>query len=322
VSKRVLVTGATGFVGRILCQTLTRRGMQVRAATRVPCAAHLGCAETCMVGEIGRYTRWDEALAGVDWVIHLAAHAHVLRGGADDEAAYREVNAFGTACLAEAAVRSGVGRLVYLSTVKVNGELTPQASFTARDEPRPVGAYAVSKWQGELALQKAALGSQLEAVTVRSPLVYGPGVRANFLRLMDSIRRGTPLPFGAVRNLRSLINVWNLADVLVRAAEHPLAAGRVWMVSDGVDVSTPELLSALGRAMGRAARLVPVPVGILRLAGALTGKRAEVDRLCGSLVVEISETRSQLDWTPAVTLQLGLERTAAWYLAEGRSDAR
>jgi nucleoside-diphosphate-sugar epimerase len=223
--------------------------------------------------------------------------------------------------LAEAAARNGVARLVYLSTVKVNGERTSGVPFGAHEEPRPVGAYALSKWHGELALQNAALRSQLQYVTVRSPLVYGAGVRANFLNLMEWIRRGRPLPFGAVRNLRSLISVWNLADVLVRAAEHPVAGGRVWMVSDGADVSTPELLRALGQAMGRAVKLAPVPVSLLRVAGALMGRRAEMDRLCGSLVVDISETRSILDWTPPLTLQSGLERTAAWYLAESRSDA-
>jgi nucleoside-diphosphate-sugar epimerase len=320
VSRRVLVTGAMGFVGRILCETLTRRGMQVRAATRRPFPPSMNVAETCVVGEIGSSTAWDEALADVDWVIHLAAHAHILRGNAAD-AAYDEVNARGTQRLAEVAARSGVVRLVYLSTVKVNGERTSGGAYTAHEEPRPVGAYALSKWNGELALRKAALRSQLQQVIVRSPLVYGAGVRANFLNLMDWIRRGRPLPFGAVRNLRSLISVWNLADVLVRAAEHPLAGGRVWMVSDGTDVSTPQLLRALGLAMGRSVKLMPMPVSLLRLAGTLAGRRAEVDRLCGSLVVDISETRSTLDWTPPLTLQAGLERTATWYLAENRSDA-
>jgi nucleoside-diphosphate-sugar epimerase len=317
-----LVTGATGFVGRILCETLTRRGMQVRAAIRRSCPPSTSVAETCVVGDIGSTTDWDEALAGVDWVMHLAAHAHVLRGGAADATAYHEVNARGTERLAEAAARSGVARLIYLSTVKVNGEATAGVPYAPEDEPRPVGAYALSKWHGEQALREIARSSQLEDVTVRSPLVYGAGVRANFLHMMDWIGRGTPLPFGAVRNLRSLISVWNLADVLVRSAEHPRAAGRVWMVSDGTDVSTPELLRALGQAMGRRVKLAAVPVTLLRIAGALAGKRGELDRLCGSLVVDIRETRSQLEWTPPLTLQSGLQRTAAWYLAEGRADAR
>ena len=151
--------------------------------------------------------------------------------------------------------------------------------------------------------------------------MYGSGVRANFLRLMRWVDRGMPLPFGAVKNLRSLISVWNLADVLIRAAEHQAAPGHVWMVSDGADVSTPDLVRALALAMGRPVRLVSVPIGLLYLAGTIGARRGEIDRLCGSLVVDISETCSHLDWTPPVTLQEGLERTVAWYLAEGRSDA-
>jgi UDP-glucose 4-epimerase len=207
---------------------------------------------------------------------------------------------------------------VYLSSVKVNGEATAGAAYSALDEPQPQDAYGRSKWQGERELQALAQGSALEFAIVRAPLVYGAGVRANFLRLMRWVDRGTPLPFGSVHNLRSLIGVWNLADVLLRIAEHPAAAGRVWMVSDGTDVSTPELIRALGRALGRSPRLVRVPVALLRLAARLAGRGAEVQRLCASLQVDSTPVRTQLGWEPPLTLAAGLERTAAWYRSEAR----
>ena len=322
MTKRVLVTGATGFVGRILCEALTQRGVRVRTATRAPCAVSESDAEICVVGEIGSSTQWDRALEGVDWVIHLAARVHVLKGKERNSAAFHEVNALGTGRLAAAAARSGVAQFVYLSSVKVNGEATLGAPYSASDQPRPADSYARSKWEGEIAVRDASLGSQMQYSVVRSPLVYGAGVRTNFLRLMRWIDRGIPLPFAAIENRRSLISVWNLADVLIRVAEHPAASGHVWMVSDGSDISTPDLVRALGRAMGRQVRLVSVPVRLLRLAGALGAGRAEIERLCGSLVVDASVTCSQLDWTPPVTQQEGVQQTVAWYLAEGRSHAR
>jgi nucleoside-diphosphate-sugar epimerase len=319
--KRALVTGATGFVGRVLCGALTRRGLRVRAAVRTPRAASENAPEVAEVGEIDGRTEWTRAVEDVDVVMHLAARVHVLGGTERNNVIYTEVNAHGTARLAAAAARGGVARFVYLSSVKVNGE-TSVVPYSAHDEPRPADAYAISKWEGELAVRDASLGPRMQCATIRSPLVYGSGVGANFLRLMRWVDRGIPLPFRMVKNLRSLISVWNLTDALIRVAEHPAAPGHVWMVSDGADVSTPDLVHALGRAMGRQVRLVSVPVSLLYLAGTLSGRRAEIGRLCGSLAVDISETRSQLDWTPSVTLQEGLERTVAWYLAEGRSHAR
>jgi nucleoside-diphosphate-sugar epimerase len=312
------VTGATGFVGRVLCELLTRRGLRVRAATRTPAPAGGAFAEVSPVGEIGAQTEWQAALEGVDWVLHLAARAHVMGVAAAETDAYQEVNARGTARLVTAAAAAGVTRLVYLSSVKVNGEATAGAAYSALDEPQPQDAYGRSKWQGERELQALAQGSALEFAIVRAPLVYGAGVRANFLRLMSWVDRGTPLPFGSVHNLRSLIGVWNLADVLLRIAEHPAAAGRVWMVSDGADVSTPELIRALGRALGRSPRLVRVPVALLRLAARLAGRGAEVQRLCASLQVDSTPVRTQLGWEPPLTLAAGLERTAAWYRSEAR----
>jgi nucleoside-diphosphate-sugar epimerase len=320
MTRRVLVTGATGFVGRTLCETLLRRDIRVRAAVRDARVDLGNPVEICQVGEIGRGTDWGRALDDVDCVMHLAARAHATgRRAGSQSALFQEVNAAGTARLVDAAVRGGVARFIYLSSVKVNGEATTGRPYSAHDEPKPTDAYARSKWQGELAVHDPALSARMGCATLRAPLVYGPGVRANFLRLMRWVDRGTVLPFGAVRNLRSLISVWNLADALIRVAEHQAAPGRIWMVSDGEDVSTPDLIRALGRAMGRQVRMVSVPLALLRLAGALTAHGAEVAKLCGSLVVDATETRSILQWTPPLTLPQGLDRTVAWY--QGRSDA-
>jgi nucleoside-diphosphate-sugar epimerase len=312
LTMRVLVTGATGFVGRALCAALTGRGFRVRGATRAACPTSETMPEVAVVGQIGSHTDWAAALDGVRLVMHLAARAHLPRDAVDVDA-YDEVNTQGTAQLAAAAARAGVARLVYLSSVKVNGEASGPRPFSATDEPHPADAYAVSKWRGELALGAATKGSSMEYATLRAPLVYGAGVRANFLRLMRWVDRGTPLPFARVRNLRSLINVWNLADALIRVAEHPAAAGQVWLVSDGTDLSTPDLIRALGGALGRRVRLLPVPVPVLRLMGALTGHQQELERLCNSLVIEISPMRSLIGWRPVVTLNEALARTVAWY---------
>lgn len=307
----MLVTGATGFVGRALCVALTEHGLRVRGAVRTACAASESMPEIAIVGEIGSLTDWTAALDGVQLVLHLAARVH--RPHDTDDSAYEEVNARGTSRLAIAAARAGVARLVYLSSIKVNGEASGSRPFSATDEPRPEDSYAVSKWRGELALAAASQGSSMTYAIVRAPLVYGPGVRANFLRLMRWVDRGAPLPFARVRNLRSLVSLWNLVDALIRIAEHPAAADRVWMVSDGMDLSTPDLIDALGLALGRPARLLPVPVPLLRLIGVLVGQRQELERLCNSLALDISPTCSLIGWRPTVTVDEGLARTVAWY---------
>lgn len=319
---RVLVTGANGFVGNILCPMLARAGYTVRAAMRAGKPRPAGVTDSVVVGDIDGATEWTAAVRGVDLVIHLAARVHVLNDGADGSRLCLETNAHGTRRLAEEAARQGVQRFVYVSSVKVNGEESWGRAYSAQDVPHPLGAYGSSKWRAEQLLAQIAARTGMQPVVVRPPLVYGPGVRANFLRLLRWVDLERLLPLGAIRNQRSLVSVWNLCDLLARALEAPAAPDRVWMVSDGADVSTPDLIRALGRAMDRQVRLISVPVSMLYLAGTLSGRRAEVSRLCGSLMVNISETRSQLGWTPPVTLQEGLERTVACYLSEGRHDAR
>ncbi len=319
--KRVLVTGATGFVGNVLCTTLAQRGYVVRATLRRegPIPACVG--EKVIVGDIGPGTDWSEALAGIDLVIHAAARVHVLNDAADSAGEYLRTNGHGTRRLALDAAHAGVRRFVYLSSVKVNGEQTIGTAFTAQDAPSPQDAYGSSKALGERFVTEIGTQTRMEVAIVRPPLVYGPGVRANFRRLLSWVDRGWPLPLDSVHNRRSLVSVWNLCDLLLRVLEHPEASGGTWMVSDDEDLSTPELVRRIATAMGRKARLLPVPVGLLRLAARLLLRRAEMERLCGSLAVDVSQTRNRLAWAPPLTTDDALRRTVAWYLSEQNSAA-
>jgi nucleoside-diphosphate-sugar epimerase len=310
---RVLVTGATGFIGGVLCEALARTGYRVRAALRTDRAVPRAVAEKVVVGDIGSSTDWTQALEGVDLVIHAAARAHVLHPARDSANLYFEANERGTERLANIAAQMHVARFIYLSSVKVNGEETVAHAYTASDEPHPQDAYGLSKWHAEEHVAAASEHAAMQAVIVRPPLVYGPRVRANFLRLLRWVDRGWPLPFGAVRNARSLVNVWNLCDFLLLVLKHPSAPGRTWLVSDGEDLSTPDLIRRIGTAMGRRVKLPAVPVALLRSAAALVGRRGEVARLCGSLAVDITPTRAQLGWSPCVPVDEALERTVAWY---------
>jgi UDP-glucose 4-epimerase len=268
------------------------------------------------IGDIGANTDWQEALGGVDFVIHAAARAHRVNDPDCNANLYTATNTDGTSCLARQASRAGVRRFVFLSTVKVNGEETDGRAYTAADEPHPQDAYGKSKWLAENAVNDIAAQMGMQAVIVRPPLVYGPGVRANFYRLMRWIDKQRPLPLGAIHNRRSLVSVWNLCDLLANILENPAATRGTWMVSDANDMSTPELIRRIAAAMHRRARLLRVPITLLRTAASLSGRTAEVTRLCGSLPVDISRTRSALGWSPPMSVDDGLSRTVAWYLAE------
>jgi nucleoside-diphosphate-sugar epimerase len=315
--RRVLVTGASGFVGSILCPILAEAGYAVRAALRTDKSSVNGVAEKAIVGAIDASTDWAEALNGVELVIHLAARAHVLTDDAEHTDLYATTNAHGTGRLAAECTKRAVRRFIYLSSVKVNGEETTGRPYSVEDEPRPLDAYGRSKWLGEKLLWEAAACGPMQAAVVRSPLVYGPGVRANFLRLLRWVDQERWLPVGAVRNGRSLVSVWNLCDLLVRVLEHPAAAGETWMVSDGRDVSTLELVTSIASIMGRRARLLPVPALLLRYVGQMLGKGAEARRLCGSLTVDITRTRERLGWSPPVPISEALARTVTWYQTLG-----
>jgi nucleoside-diphosphate-sugar epimerase len=312
----VLVTGASGFVGRHVVAALRAAGHSVRCAVRATARGRALPADIdrIEIPTIGAATDWTRALDGVGAVVHLAARAHVLEErAADPLAAFLEVNTAGTLALARSAADAGVRRFLFLSSIKVNGESSGEGAFGADDVPAPVDPYGVSKWRAETGLADIARGSSLETTIVRPPLVYGPGVGANFLRLLRLVDRGLPLPVGGVRNARSLVSVWNLTDLLLRCLTSPHAANRTFMVSDGRDLSTAELVRMLAAALGKPARLVSVPPAALRLAARLTGQMAEYTRLCASLRVNMGATTSALDWSPPCTVEESLRRTVAWY---------
>jgi nucleoside-diphosphate-sugar epimerase len=304
---KVLVTGATGFVGTALCDVLTASGYGVVPAVR----GRSGMPHEVVVGNLDASTDWQDALSGCDAVVHLAARVHVMNDTVQDPLAlYRATNTEATLNLARQAAQAGVKRFVFISSIKVNGEGRDTA-YRETDVPAPEDAYAISKWEAEQGLQRIARETGLEVVILRPPLVYGPGVKANFLRLMKTIQRGWPLPLGAIRNRRSLLYLGNFVDAIRLCVEHPGAAGRTFLLDDGAAVSTPDLVRAVAHAMGRPARLLTVPVGVLALAGALVGKRAAVVRLTGSLWVDNSFIRSCLGWTPSFTMESGLAATVA-----------
>lgn len=312
-NSRILVTGATGFVGQAALVRMQETGRPVRAALRMStsvCAA----GENAVIGHIGPDTDWRQALQNIDAVVHLAARTHVLDDRhVDPLAAYRDINVLGSVRLAQQAVAAGVRRLIFLSSVKVNGEATALSPFTETNVPAPLDAYGITKLEAEIALRRIGVETGLEIVILRPPLVYGPGVKGNLLRLLDLVERGIPLPLASIRNQRSLVNVDNLADAIVSCIDAPAAAGATYMVSDGEDVSTPALVGKLAAAMGRSPRLLPCPPAFLNFGAAMLGKRAMALRLTGSLVVDSSRIRRELGWQPRSSLDQGLKAMVRWY---------
>lgn len=310
----VLVTGANGFVGKALCAALLRHGHRVSGAVRrANPDEELGGVEYISgIADINAETDWTVALKGREVVFHLAARVHVMQDKASDPLnEFRKVNTAGTEYLARSAAANGVKRLVYVSSIKVNGEETRgDNKFSEMDAPSPQDPYGVSKYEAEQALHRVARETGLEVVIVRPPLVYGAGVKGNFAQMIKVLAKGIPLPFASVNNRRSLVYAGNLVDALIACAVHPAASGQTYLVSDGEDVSTPDLLRRLGMAMGHPARLFPCPPALLLLAGRLTGKHGQIQRLLGSLQVDSGKIRRELNWMPPYSLEQGLQATA------------
>lgn len=310
--RRILITGAGGFVGRALTAALDASGRSWLAAARKP--ANRTDVRQAVVGDIGATTDWRTALPGIDCVIHLAARTHVLHDKSTDPlAAYRAINLHGTAKLAEQAALYGVRRFIFLSSIKVNGEATDGMAFTEQDPPMPQDAYGITKLEAENALSMIAAKTGLEVVILRPPLIYGPGVKGNFLRLFRWIDRGLPLPLASVNNRRSLIYVNNLVDLIAACIDAQTVSGKTYLVCDGEDLSTPELINRIAASMGQHPSLLHCPVALLNLGAYLLGKSAEVNRLTGSLQVDGSAIRKDLRWHPRYTINQGLTATAEWY---------
>lgn len=308
----VLVTGSRGFVGRVLVRSMRAHGFHVKEASRDgatdPKSHHvrLDLSSTQPLN--------GAALTNVDAIVHLAGRVHAMTPSADEAAKLATFNIAATERLAQLAASCGVRRFVFASSVKVLGESTPRAPFSSSSEPQPVDPYGLSKYEAELALWRVSQATGMRVAIVRSPLVYGPGVRANFLALMRSIHGGVPLPFALVKNSRSFVSVDNLADFILTLVRHESAPGRSWLVSDDEDLSTPELIRILAYGMGRPARLFPVPVKLLHLAATISRHRSQFDRICGSLQVDISDSKSILGWRPAVDATRALELTVHEFL--------
>jgi UDP-glucose 4-epimerase len=313
---KVLVTGAAGFVGKALCAELLAQNVAVNAVVRTLSADLPASVQTVIADRLDGCTYWQEALQSVDVVVHLAARAHVMRDKvADPLAAFRQANVDTTLNLAWQAARADVKRFMFVSSIKVNGEVSVSGKpFAADDEPNPLDAYAISKLEAEVGLRHLALETGMEVVIIRPPLVYGVGVRANFLTMMRYLHNGVFLPFGAIANRRSFIALDNLVDVIMLCLTHPAAADQTFLVSDGEDMSTTELLQRLALALGKNAQLLPVPVTCLRYGLFLLGKGALAQRLCGNLQVDISKTRKLLSWTPPISVDDALYQTAQDFL--------
>ena len=310
---RILVTGANGWIGSAVLGRLTQMGELCRGAVRTK---QLTPTQQDLVisGEIDAKTNWLPALADVSLVVHTAARVHVMVDTATDLLTeFHRVNVQGTLNLARQAAALGVLRFVFVSSIKVNGEETQLGRpFMADDPALPLDAYGLSKMEAEQGLREIAWQTGMEVVIIRPTLVYGPGVNANFAAMIRWLKCGVPLPLGAIRNRRSLVSLDNLVDLLVTCLTHPAAANQTFLVSDGEDVSTAELLRRMGQAMGFSAHLIPVPAILLKLAAAMVGKQDVAQRLCCSLQVDIEKTRRLLGWTPPISLDEGLKRVGPW----------
>ena len=324
----VLVTGANGFVGKALCRTLVASGATVFGAVRSQSkSVELPTGVQPIVLDLDSDSPFDAVVGRFDGVVHLAARVHQMRETADDPLdAYRAINARATEDLARWAVGHGVRRFVFLSSIKVNGEgqdfSEASQTYTELDAVAPQDPYGISKWEAEQGLRRIANETGLETVVLRPTLIYGPEVKANFRQLLRLVKMGLPLPLSRVNNARSLLFLGNLTDAIRVCLSHPRAAGETFLVSDGHDLSTPELIRGLARAMHQSARLFPFAPKWLETLGRLTGKSSAVQRLLGSLQIDSTKIRRTLDWQPPLTVYQGLQATADWYLEQAHQSIR
>jgi len=317
--RLILVTGASGFVGRALCDHLEREGRRVRKVLRRSQSLRPGL--DVGIEGIGASTDWNGAFEDVETVIHLAARAHVMRESVSDPlAVYRETNVAGTRRLAEAAAAAGVKRFIFISSIKVNGERTLTQPFRESDEARPEDAYGVTKFEAERELSRIAAGTKMAMTIIRPPLVYGPGVKGNLLALMRVVNKGVPLPLASIRNSRSLVFVDNLVSAIMTCLGAARAAGQTFLVSDGEDLSTRELIERLAMLLGSRPRLFRCPPKLLRFAGVAIGRKEQIARLTESLRVDSSKIRRELGWSPPFSVDQGLVETAKWFLSSRAVD--
>lgn len=315
LAKKVLLTGGTGLVGAALYQKIGRLdGYQVRCSVRRP-VNHL--RDAIPVGDINSTTDYTKALLGVDIVVHAAARTHVMNEYVSDPLSiYREVNVEGSVNLAKQAISQGVKRFIFISSIKVNGEsTTANIPFTEEKTPAPEDAYGLSKYEAEEALKEATLGTDMELVIIRPPLVYGPGVKANFLSLLKLAKTPLPIPFGMVNNHRSMVYLANLVDFIIHCVDHPKAANQTFLISDMQDVSLKTLIRLMRGAMNKPALLIPIPVILFKVAGRLVGKTSLIDRLVGDLQVDISKAKGMLEWAPPYTVEQGIQATVDDFLS-------
>jgi nucleoside-diphosphate-sugar epimerase len=312
----VLLTGATGFIGTPLVALLIEHKFGTVATVRSRADSLSDSVKQVVVDSILPDTNWRVALDSIDVVIHLAARVHIMNDKvADSLAEFRRVNTAATLNLARQAAENGVKRFIYLSSIKVNGEFTLSGfPFTTDDNFVPTDAYGLSKYEAEQGLLQLARETAMEVVIIRPPLVYGPGVKANFASMMRWVHKGWPLPFGAVHNVRSLVALDNLVNFIIHCIDHPKAANEIFLISDGADVSTTELLRRVASALGKKPHLLPVPVGLMKFAAKLLGKGDVAGRLFGSLQVDSSKVRDLLGWKPVITMDDQLKKTARAYL--------
>jgi nucleoside-diphosphate-sugar epimerase len=313
--SKILITGATGFVGQAVCKILREQGHMLTGTTR---NADQGAGPACVplyhIPSIGPDTDWSQAVSGADIVIHLAARVHVMKDRSRDPLAeFRAVNTAGTLTLARKAAAAGIKRFVFISTVKVAGEVSPAGGFSETASFAPEDPYGISKAEAEQGLMALAASSNMEVVILRPPLVYGPGVKGNFLALFNAINKTRPLPLGRIKNARSLIYVGNLADAVATTAIHPTAANQIFFVSDGEAVSTPGLISKIATSLDKKPRLINIPLGLLKLAGIMTGKSPTISRLIGSLEIDTAKIQSTTNWSPPYSMEVGLQETANWF---------